>query len=205
MGSVTQQIHIDAPAADVWAVLEDVRLLTRFSDSTVEVSAPPRLTESGQRFDQTVELAGRRFTSTWTVTDLEPGRRLVLHGSVLPGTSYTMTETLLPVGPCASTLSLTMDYKLPFGPLGRLVGHLGAEQRAVDEAMAVLEGVKAHTEARHDSEWTATLPPRDGEPDPAVAPQRPAGGTAAPPSHATDRGADGRTRSYAGGRRFAGS
>lgn len=158
MGTVTQQIHIDAPAAHVWAVLEDVRLLPRFSTSTVAVDAPPRLFEAGQRFDQTVDVAGRHFTSTWRVDDIQPGRTLVLSGSVLPGTSYTMTETVLPSGPCASTLTLTMKYKLPFGPLGRLAAHLGVEQRATDEALQVLEGVKAHTESLHDSEWTATAP-----------------------------------------------
>jgi uncharacterized protein YndB with AHSA1/START domain len=168
MGTVTQQIHIDAPAAQVWAVLEDVRLLPRFSASTVAVDAPPRLFEAGQRFDQTVDVAGRHFTSTWRVDDIEPGRRLVLSGSVLPGTSYTMTETVLPSGPCASTLTLRMQYKLPFGPLGRLAAHLGVEQRATDEAQQVLEGVKAHTEALHQSEWTAVVAAPAPAPDERV-------------------------------------
>ena len=34
-----------------------------------------------------------------------------------------------------------MAYKLPFGPLGRLAGRLGAEKRAIDEAEQVLVGV----------------------------------------------------------------
>jgi uncharacterized membrane protein len=147
MGSVTKQIEIDAPAPAVWEVLEDVRRLPQFSPSTVEVDAPPRLERTGQHFDQTVELAGRRFTSTWTVTELEPGARLVISGSVLPGTSYTMTEQLEPDGDDASRLSLTMDYRLPFGPVGRLAARLGAERRAIEEATQVLAGVKAAAEA----------------------------------------------------------
>lgn len=147
MGTVTKQIQIDAPAPAVWAVLEDVRRLPQFSRSTVEVVGPERIDSTGQQFDQTVELGGRRFTSTWTVTAIDAGTRLVIEGSVLPGTRYTMTEQIVPTGDDSSTLALTMDYHLPFGPIGRLAGRLGAERRALDEAEQVLAGVKAAAES----------------------------------------------------------
>jgi hypothetical protein len=144
MGSSTTQIEIPAAPAEVWEVLEDVRLLPDLSRGTVAVEAPERLSAVGDRFEQTVELAGRSFTSTWTVREIEPGRRLVIEGSVLPGTRYRMTESLEEVrpGPDPSTrLTLTMDYSLPFGPLGRLAARLGVERRAAAEAEEVLRGV----------------------------------------------------------------
>jgi hypothetical protein len=146
VGTVERAISIPAAPAAVWEVLADVRLLPSISRSTVDVQAPDRLERSGQRFTQTVELAGRRFTSTWTVVEIEPGRRLVIEGSVLPGTRYRMTEELQAEpsahGGGSTRFALVMDYRLPLGPLGRLAGRLGAERAAVSEAEEVLEGVR---------------------------------------------------------------
>ncbi len=147
MPEVTRSVEVGAPPRSVWRLLEDVRRLPELSTSTVSVDgAPDRLTEVGQTFEQTVELAGRHFTSTWEVVAIEPGRSLVVEGSVLPRTHYRMTERLTPSDD-GTRVDLTMDYRLPFGPLGRLAGKLGAERRAVDGAEEVLAGIKAVTEA----------------------------------------------------------
>jgi uncharacterized membrane protein len=141
VNEVRRSVEIDRPTSAVWAVLEDVRRLPDISPSTVEVVAPDRLERSGQTFTQTVTLGGKRFTSEWEVLEIDPGRRLVIQGSVLPGTRYRMTESIDALGDDRSRLTLTMAYKLPFGPLGRLAGKLGAEKRAIDEAEQVLVGV----------------------------------------------------------------
>jgi uncharacterized membrane protein len=141
VNEVRRAVDIDRPAAAVWAVLEDVRRLPELSPSTVEVVGPERLERPGQTFTQTVTLAGKRFTSEWEVLEIDPGRRLVIQGSVLPGTRYRMAEAIEDLGPGRSRFTLTMTYKLPFGPLGKLAAKLGAERRAVDEAEQVLVGV----------------------------------------------------------------
>lgn len=128
--------------------MEDVRLLPELSPSTVEVTAPDRLTSVGQTFTQTVRLAGRSFTSEWRVEQIDPGRRLVITGSVLPGTHYEMTESIEADGD-GTRLELTMAYRLPFGPVGRLASRLGVERRAVDEAETVLAGVRDAAERSH--------------------------------------------------------
>jgi hypothetical protein len=125
----------------VWSILEDVRRMPELSPSTEGVTAPPRLSAVGQEFEQVVRLAGRRYRSTWTVTALDPGRELAIAGRVLPGTHYEMVEQLTPT-PTGCRIRLTMRWKLPFGPVGRLAGRLGAERRAIEEAEAVLAGVK---------------------------------------------------------------
>lgn len=148
MASIVRHVDIDAPAAAVWEVLSDVRGLPTLSPGTVAVEAPDRLERPGQSFRQTVELGGRRFTSDWRVTGLVPGRRLVIEGSVLPGTHYRMTEELRPLAPRRTRCTLTMDYRLPFGPVGRLAGRLGVEQRSAAEAQQVLDGVRRLAESR---------------------------------------------------------
>jgi uncharacterized membrane protein len=149
MNETTREVEIDAPAAAVWAILEDVRRMPELSPSTVEVDAPPALRAVGDRFEQVVRLGGKRFRSEWEVTSIDPGRRLAIAGSVLPGTRYEMDEVVSPTGAdgARTTLRLTMRWKLPFGPVGRLAGRLGAERRAVDEAEHVLDGVRRLAEA----------------------------------------------------------
>jgi uncharacterized membrane protein len=145
--TIEQSIDIDRPAADAWAVLEDVRRLPEFSPSTVEVSAPPRLDEQGQRFRQVVQLGGRRFESEWRVAGVVPKRCLAIEGSVLPGTRYRTVEELTDLRPGRSRVTLRMQYKLPFGPLGRLAAKLGVERRAEGEAVELLRGLKRVVEA----------------------------------------------------------
>lgn len=160
MNETTRSVHVDAPPAAVWAVLEDVRRMPELSPSTVEVSgAPPALRAVGDRFEQVVRLAGTRFRSEWEVTAIEPGRRLVIAGSVLPGTHYEMEETVTPDDGGGTRLQLTMRWRLPFGPVGRLAGRLGAERRAVDEATEVLDGVRRVAEAEAGAEAGADSEP----------------------------------------------
>jgi hypothetical protein len=142
MSSIERTTDVDRPAADVWAVLEDVRRLPEFSPSTVEVDAPPRLESAGQGFRQVVVLAGRRFASDWTVAGIVPGRCLAIEGSLVPGTHYRINEELTPTGPSSCRITLRMQYRLPFGPLGRLASKLGVETRAADEAEGLLAGLK---------------------------------------------------------------
>ena len=143
MGTIVRSVDIARPATDVWALLEDVRRLPEFSKSTVEVlDAPERLTHAGQHFRQVVRQVGRCFESDWEVLDIEPGRRLVIEGSVGFGVRYRLTESVEPVGTDASRMTLQVDYTLPFGPLGKVASRLGVERLAEREAGEVLEGLK---------------------------------------------------------------
>jgi uncharacterized membrane protein len=141
MNRCTLTREIDAPRTAVWAVLVDVGRLPDISPSTVSVEGPARLQHVGDGFEQTVKLAGKRFTSTWTVTEFEDHRLLTVAGSVLPGTRYSMAERLDDGPGRHTTMTLTIEYSLPLGPLGRLAGRLGAERKALREAQQVLDGV----------------------------------------------------------------
>jgi hypothetical protein len=133
--------EIRASRSSVWTVLTDVGRLPEISPSTVAVDGPQRLERVGDRFEQTVKLAGKRFTSTWKVTEFETNTLLTVSGSVLPGTRYSMIERLEDIGDGRSRMTLTIEYSLPLGALGRLAGRLGAERKALQEANQVLDGV----------------------------------------------------------------
>jgi uncharacterized membrane protein len=143
MGTIHRSVEIERPVAEVWSVLEDVRRLPEFSPSTAEVhQAPERLTEAGQQFRQVVRQLGRNFESDWEVLDIDPGRRLVIEGSVGYGVRYRLTEQLEQLGEQRTRMALVVDYTLPFGPLGRLASKLGVERLAEHEAGLVLQGLK---------------------------------------------------------------
>ena len=146
---IVRTADIDASAQEVWAVLEDVRLLPQLSDSTKEViGAPERLTAAGETFRQVVHLLGRSYTSDWVVKSVEPGRLLAIEGSIGFGVGYCLTEEVAPVDSSTSRLTVTIDYRLPFGPLGRLAAKLGVEKRAAAESAEVVAGVKRLAEER---------------------------------------------------------
>jgi uncharacterized membrane protein len=145
--SITREVEIDARPDAVWSLLESVRRLPEFSSSTVEVTdAPERITEVGQTFTQVGKLLGKRYRSTWTVTALEPGRRLESEGAIARGVTYSLSQRLEPVGSDRTRLTLVITYSLPGGALGRLASKAGVESRAAREGQAVLDGIKSVVE-----------------------------------------------------------
>ncbi|HVM09529.1 MAG TPA: SRPBCC family protein [Acidimicrobiales bacterium] len=143
MTTIEHTVEIDAPLDDVWALLEDVRRLPEFSPSTEAVlDAPQRLTAVGQRFRQLVKLLGRSFDSEWRVVDLRPKSTIAIEGSVGYGVGYCLTQEVAAMSRDRSRLTVKIDYKLPFGPLGRVASKLGVESRARDESRQVVEGIR---------------------------------------------------------------
>jgi hypothetical protein len=147
MGMIERSVDVERPAADVWAILEDVSQIPDYSPSTVAVSeAPERLTAVGQRFRQTVKVLGRSFDSEWTVTELQVGRRVALDGSIGIGARYCLVEEVEPLGPDRSRFTVRIKFTMPLGFLGRAADALGAQRRAQSEAEQVLANVKARLE-----------------------------------------------------------
>jgi len=147
VATIKRSVDIAAPAEQVWDLLEDVRRLPEYSESTDEVrNAPERITAVGQEYEQVGRILGVKLTSHWRVTELEPGRLLGNEGTLAPGVRYRLKQWLdrLPDG--GTRLSIEIDYTVPGGKLGRLAARSGAEQRAAREAQAVLDGIRSTVE-----------------------------------------------------------
>jgi len=146
--TITRSVEIAARPERVWELLENVRRLPEYSESTDEVrDAPERLTTVGQEYVQVGRLLGVKLASRWKVIALEPGRLLSSEGSLAPGVRYTLTQRLEPLDDGVTRLWLEIDYTIPGGALGRLAARAGAEGRAGREAQAVLDGIRSTAEA----------------------------------------------------------
>lgn len=142
MGTIVRTADVDRPIEEVWDLWSDVRILPELSASTTEVrGAPERLTAVGQSFTQVVRAVGRCFESRWEVVAIEPCDHLTIEGSVGFGVTNRITERVVELGPRRTRMELTVDYDLPFGPLGRLASRLGVEHLAAREAGEVLAGL----------------------------------------------------------------
>src|SRR3954451_16671871 len=123
---IRRSVDIAAPVERVWDLLENVRRLPEYSESTDEVrEAPERLTAVGQEYVQVGRLLGVKLTSRWKVIALDPGRLLSSEGSLAPGVRYTLTQRLEQLLDGGTRLWIDIDYALPGGPLGRFAARAG--------------------------------------------------------------------------------
>ncbi|MGN6608497.1 MAG: SRPBCC family protein [Jatrophihabitans sp.] len=151
MPTIHRSVDIAAPADTVWRLLEDVRRLPEYSDSTEAVEdAPERLTAVGQQYTQVGTLLGMKLRSRWQVVDLDPGTRISSEGRLAPGVRYTLTQRLEARPDGGTRLAIDIDYTPPGGRLGRLAAKAGAEAKAGREAQAVLDGIKRTIERTSD-------------------------------------------------------
>lgn len=155
MADLRVQRVVAAPVAGVWDVLVDVAMLPELSRSTTSVEVDGPLRHVGQQFRQTVRLAGRRWSSDWSVVHLEERRRLAVEGSIAPGTGYRLDQQLEAADDDRTVLTVVATYELPLGPLGRMASRLGVERRVDDELRVVVEGVARVAEARHRARASA--------------------------------------------------
>ncbi len=143
MPTFSRSVTIERPIAEVWDVWTDVRLLPRLSKSTVEIlDAPERLSEVGQTFRQVVRAVGRCFESTWTVASIQDEDHLTIEGSVGFGVRYQLREEVRALDAGRTECTIAVEYRLPFGPLGRVASKLGIEQLAQRESGEVLDQLK---------------------------------------------------------------
>jgi len=148
MPTFSRSVDVDRPLAEVWDIWTDVRILPDLSPNTTAVlDAPERLTDVGQTFRQVVHAVGRCFDVTWKVTSVADRDHLTIHGSVGLGVSQTLTERVTSLSPTRTRLTIDVEYKLPFGPLGRLASKLGVEQLARRETTTILDRLAAIIES----------------------------------------------------------
>ncbi|MDH4176592.1 MAG: SRPBCC family protein [Thermoleophilia bacterium] len=145
---ITEQIEIDAPPTDVWAVVSDLTTHTTWRPALVEfrqVSEGPLVV--GSRIREVLRWRGRDVELDDVVTAIEPERLFALRGA-WSGAEF---ELELRLEPTASGTRVTMDWPLrPKSLLLRLAApFLGGTMRR--STVEELEHLKAYVEGRGSS------------------------------------------------------
>ncbi len=136
-----QSIDIEAPPAEVWAVLFDVE---RWPEWTASVTSVRRLDSGPLAPGSTVRIKQPRLPTTrWRVTELRPGASFswIAEG---PGVRTMADHEIASRGAGGATVTLRVR---PSGPFGKVVGRLTAGLTRRYVALEA-EGLKRRAEQR---------------------------------------------------------
>jgi len=134
-------ITIDAPADDVWAVLTD---LERWPEWTASMQRIERANDGELAVGSTVKIKQPRVpTTTWEVTELEPGQSFSWIAST-PGVTTIAEHRLEPIEQGGVAVHLGIRRS---GPLAKLVDRMSAGLTRRYVGMEA-EGLKRRCEGR---------------------------------------------------------
>ena len=145
MPVIRKSVDIDAPPDKVFTVLDDPERIQEYGVGVTRVSdfnqTPERVGDTGRI---TYSAMGLRFPMKFTVTAHEHNARAVL--AFEGGMIGTMDWQLSPRG-TGSSLSLTIDYRMRGGILGKAMDALLVERMNDRNAERMLENLKMISEA----------------------------------------------------------
>ncbi|MCG8919743.1 SRPBCC family protein [Actinokineospora sp. PR83] len=124
MPEITITRDIDAPQADVWALVANP---SRFADwntlHTRWVTPPPDALAVGMVITEVVTIKGVVDTITFTTEELTPPRQVGLSGSGSTGSTVSLVFTVEELPDGRSTVSLYIKFESPllFGPLNKVI------------------------------------------------------------------------------------
>lgn len=142
---VEKRIDIEAPPADIYAVLMDPRRLEDWvSIHENLLEAPDGSLSQGDRLTQRLKVAGQKFTVEWIVTRDEPSSFVEWLGTGPLGTEARCVYDLDPEGD-GTCFSYLNEFQLPGGIAGRVAGKAVAgaagreTQRSLERLKRLLE------------------------------------------------------------------
>ena len=143
MAHIERSIDIDRPAGEVFHVLVDLDRLPRWATILVENhDTPGRPLQTGDRFRQTIRIAGIHLQTDWRVHEVDRPTRVSYEATEERGGKLRMTQRVheSPDGGCR--VELDLDYDLPGGVFGEAADRLFVERRNQREAEHTLENLK---------------------------------------------------------------
>jgi uncharacterized membrane protein len=144
---IERSIRIDAPLEEVFDVLTDLDRLPDWATTVVENhDVPDGPLRPGQRFRQTVRVAGRNLESDWVVRSVDRPRQVGYEATAPGGGELRMIQRVTSDGD-GSRVELELDYQLPGGLLGEAVDRAYVERRNEREAEHSLQNIKDLVEA----------------------------------------------------------
>ncbi len=147
MAKVTHEVHIAAPPERAWELLIDPERIPEYNVNIVEVSdVSGRLDRVGATYRSVSKIYGRRIEGPWEVTEVVPGRRLVLRGSAPGGAQATVANMIEPVEG-GTRASVELDYELPAGFVGEIANRLFVERAVERDVRHTGDNIKAILEA----------------------------------------------------------
>jgi uncharacterized membrane protein len=145
MTRIERQIEIDRSVEEVFELLTDLDRLPDWATMVLEnhdtPDTPEKPLRSGQKFGQTVRIAGRNLTTQWEVSELETGRRVGYRATGPGGSRLEMHQRVQPRDGGAR-VELEIDYELPGGALGDALDKAYVERRNEREAEHSLSNLK---------------------------------------------------------------
>ena len=145
MPVIRKSVEIDAPPDKVFVVLDDPERIQEYGVGVTRVSdfnqTPQRVGDTGRI---TYSAMGLRFPMKFTVTAYEQNARFEM--SMEGGMTGTMNWELTPQG-SGTALSLTIDYRMRGGILGKAMDALLVERMNDRNAQRMLENLKMISEA----------------------------------------------------------
>jgi uncharacterized membrane protein len=117
MAEIHKSVTVDAPAEQVFELLDDPSAIPRYTPN-VERVEDVRQTDQrvGDTFRVIYKAAGMTFEETFTITEHQRPTRLA--SSFANGMKGTFVYQVSPQGE-QSTLTVDVQYELPGGPLGK--------------------------------------------------------------------------------------
>ena len=142
MSKLEREIHIDAPAEEVYDTLTDPDCLGEWvtiQDGLEE--APSRNLEKGDKIVQRMKVAGQKFHVSWHVDEAERPSRIVWTGKGPMGAKARAVYEIRTNGGDGCTFSYMNEYDLPGGPVGKRAGRavVGASGGEADRTLERLK------------------------------------------------------------------
>ena len=109
---------------------------------TVDVKGPDGPVQVGDRFEQTVKLAGKELATEWEVVEVQAPMLLRVEGRSAHNGRAALTDRVTPTANGGSRVELEVDYDLPLGFLGEIADKLVVERKNEDEAETILQRLK---------------------------------------------------------------
>lgn len=142
MTRIERSVTIDVPPERIFEELVSWDGLRRWSTITVDHTGPGRCTGVGDRFEQTIRVAGFLDLRTdWEVTEYDPPRSVAYRATGPGGGQLRMRQRVEHAGD-GSRLHLDVEYGLPGGAFGDVMDRLYAGRRIRTDAETTLANLR---------------------------------------------------------------
>ncbi|MBT3271237.1 SRPBCC family protein [Candidatus Poribacteria bacterium] len=146
MATFSTEAQIDAAPAAVWDVLADIGSIHAWNPGVVDSRVTSDV-EAGVGSSRHCDLGGRNYLDE-DVVEWEPNEAITFRivGSNMPFATADIAFRLRSQGD-TTTVTVSPDYTLKFGPLGRLMDAVMVRRMYRKGMEQMLAGLKAHVEA----------------------------------------------------------